>query len=145
MPITARQFQAVRDDAWMPEHAAAMECRTREDLITRVHELWDDTRQLFASVVPESLSRDAVRETASVLRMAGQALSATVQRAARSVAKGYVVEGLDVLLACQAEARALIALPVARVMAARDPDRRTPEQIAHLLVRRARDSRTAGP
>jgi hypothetical protein len=138
MHTSCEQFKGIREEAWMTEHADAMECRKVEDLIDRVHGLWDKHRQFFASIVSGSVNRETARLTAAVLRMAEEAMAAVVQRAMKSVAGGYTVDGLDRLLTCLHEARSLIVRPIARRMSERDPEGRTPDQIVQLLMRHVR-------
>ena len=138
MHATRQQFQEINEEAWKHHHADAMECRTIEGLISRIARLWDSDGPYFAGVVPGSIGREDARHVASVLRAAEQAMSATVHRAMRSVAKGYTVEGLSRLLACLHEVRSLIVRPMARRMSERDPEGRSPDQIIQLLMQRVR-------
>ena len=138
MQSNTEQFEDIRDEAWKTVHTDAMECRHREALIARVQNLWDASRQSLAGVVPGSVPRAEARQAASALRMAEQALLATASAAMPSVAKGYTVEGLDRLMASLVESRLLIVRPMARMMSERDPDRRSADEFAHILVRRLR-------
>jgi hypothetical protein len=138
MPATAEQFQQIRDEAWKCDYVDALECHNCEKLIERVLALWDRDHLLFASTVPSPHNRDQTRENAAVLRLAEQAMTSILERAAKSLAKGYMVEGLERLIACICEVRVLIVLPMARRMAVRDPDRRDANEIAQLLVKQVR-------
>jgi hypothetical protein len=138
MHATWKQFQEINEEAWKHNHADAMECRTIEALIDRVGKLWDSDGPYFASVVPGSVAREDARHIASVLRAAEQAMSTILQRAMKSLSKGYTVDGLERLIACLNEVRSLIVRPMARRMSERDPEGRTPEQIIQLLMRRVR-------
>lgn len=137
MHTTCQQFQEIRDQS-LSEHAEAMACRDCESTIARIRDLWDKDRAFFASVVPGSMSRDRSREVTATLRMAEGAMTATLKCAMHSVAKGYSVDGLEWLLACLSEVRTLLARPLARLIAARDPGGGSVDEIAHALVRRAR-------
>jgi len=138
MHATWQQFQEISEEAWKHNHAEAMECRMIESLISRVDRLWDADGPYFSSVVPGAVPRENARNIASVLRAAEQAMSAIVQRAMKSVAKGYTVDGLDRLIACLNEVRSLIIRTMARRMSERDPEGRTPDQINQILMRQVR-------
>ncbi|MDB5295612.1 MAG: hypothetical protein JWO31_1595 [Phycisphaerales bacterium] len=138
MQATDQDFAAVRDEAGRTDPADADYRKLTEDLIARVTALWDRDRVYLASVVPGSPDREAIRNAARTLRMVEQTLSAVLSRAGRSFAVGYTVAGTDKLQACLAEARELSVMPVARRMAAVDPDGRPAEQLAHFIVRNAR-------
>ena len=138
MPSNTEQFEDIRDEAWKTAHTDAMECRHRESLIARVQSLWDASRESLEAIVPGSVPREEARRAASALRMAEQAILATASAAMPSVAKGYTVEGLDRLMASLVESRLLIVRPMARMMSQRDPDGRSADEIAHILVRRLR-------
>lgn len=138
MDATAEQFRAIRDEAWKRSHLDAMECRACEDLIARVQNLWDKDRTYFSSAVPGCHDRETTRAIASALRSAETAMTVVIQRALASVARGYSVDGLNGLLAILQEARLLLAMPISRRFAERDPDGRSASEFASLLVHRAR-------
>lgn len=139
MPATTQQqFREILDDAWKCDYADAAECHHCEQLIARIQNLWDRDHQFFASAIPSPQNREEAREVAKVLRMAERAMTMILKVAAKSVAKGYMVNGLDWLIPSIYEARKLIVLPIARRMAARDIEGRDPHKIAHQLVSEVR-------
>jgi hypothetical protein len=138
MHATEQQFQLIRDEAWKADHAEAMDCHRAEDLIVRVLRLWDDHQHYFTSHVPGSMDRTATREMFSTLRIAEQAVMATLKRAMASVEKGFSVVGMDKLIPLLFEVREQLLLPMARRMAQRDTDGRSASEIARLLLRRVR-------
>jgi len=138
MRATSQQFQQILDEPWKVDHANAEECGRCEDRIARIQALWNADRPYFASAVPGSNNREETRRIASVLRTAERTMTEALVRATEFVREGYTVTGVEGLLACLMEVRYQIVLPLARMIAARDPDRRTPEQIAQLLLQRVR-------
>jgi hypothetical protein len=138
MRATCQQFQEILDEPWKADHADAEECGRCEDQIARIQALWNADRPFFASAVPSANNREETRRIASVLRTAERTMTEALVRATQLVKAGYTVKDADALLACLAEVRYQIVLPLARMIAARDPDGRTPEQIAQFLLRRVR-------
>ena len=138
MRATSQQFQEILDEPWKVDHANAEECSRCEDRIARIQALWNADRPYFASAVTGSNNRGETRRIASVVRMAERTMTEALVRATKFVSEGYTVKGTDGLLACLFEVRYQLVLPLARIIAARDPDGRTPEQIAQFLLRRVR-------
>jgi len=138
MQHTATQdFEKIRDEAWKAE-PALKECWETEDLLQGLLKAWRQWRPYFEGIVPGKVSREEARTAASDLRLAEQAFLATLWFVARSMKEGYPVQGSGDLEAALREVRSLIVRPMARRMAARDPEKRSAEQITEIILRRAR-------
>lgn len=136
MVAVAQDFEQIRDSAAAldPMMEAADAARA---LVARVLELWNQQQPYLVSGVPGG-DRDKRRAVASTLRAAEGAMGQVLVLGAMVSRAGHCVEGLDQVVAAHLEARKLLTLPLARRMAERDPEGRTAEDLATLIVRAAR-------
>ena len=137
MPTATEEFEKIRDDVWKAE-PELLECWHTEDRIGDVLKAWNAWRPHFESLVPGQISREDARTAASDLRLAEQALVATLWFAAKSMKAGYPVAGTGDLETALREVRSLIIRPMVRRMAAHDPEGRSAEQISDIILHRAR-------
>ncbi|CAA9416990.1 MAG: hypothetical protein AVDCRST_MAG64-3064 [uncultured Phycisphaerae bacterium] len=120
------------EEAWQADHRDAMDCLQAESLVSLALKIWEATKTFAAHHPPAG--RNDVRELASLYRTHEMTFGLIRRLAARSAANGYAVDRLDLLEAAHGEVRGELLMPTARLMAARDPQGRTAEQLRVLML-----------